>query len=452
MSSISPRSLVTALIVIAGLGRAAAALEPAQFVAGWPLELPSGGQFFDIPLNAEIYRYGRSLDELAVLDSRGEPMPFYRVDVPSPVESERRTSLAVSPIYGPLDESTIAELSVATDGGRTDVTVTRPPPSEDSEVVAYIVDARSLEQRPMAIELEWQSLERPFLMGVSIEHSDNLTAWRPAGRGSVASLDIDGNRVTQARVPITGRDRGFYRITWDRQIADWQLERVVFIASELTETATFGTLELMPVEVPEEQRVEDALFFDAGGELPTTAVDLVIQDANRWASASIEWSNSLTGSWRRLGAARLFYNIDFQGQTFASEPLEIARAEARYWRVVFFPSPPAGRVDLELDYPDEKLRFAANGEAPYMLVGGTLQDDAGPDRTFAELMSTLERQSASIAEARVGARRVLGGPAALETPFAIAWRTVLLWTVLLAAAFGVAWMAFRLAREMFGKT
>ncbi len=208
---------------------------------------------------------------------------------------------------------------------------------------------------------------------------------------------------------------------------------------------------MAPIELPPEEAIEGSLYFDLGGELPATAADLVFPAANRWANASIHWADAIGGTWRQIIRRRLFYDIDYEDQRFQSLPADFNRVEARYWRVMFDPEIPADGAELRITYPEEHLRFAANGSPPYMLVGGTLNSDAGPDPTFAAVIDALAPDRDAVPRLRLGERTVLGGSAALEVPEEFPWRTVLLWAALIAAAVTVGWMAFRLAREMSAK-
>lgn len=438
--------------VITSSGFASALLDPQQFVVGWKLELPSEQAFYDVPLTNEIYQYGRSLNELAVLDGNGNAMPFYCITIRSRAISEKSTTLGVSPIYVRQKDGSVADLSITTQGDKTDVVITRSADKEpESEVVAFIVDAREVTGTPTAIELEWIPLDRPFLMTVSIEHSDDLTQWRRVGGGSIASLEIEGTSVTHGRIDIAGSERGYYRLRWNRRVSDWQLERVVLTTSALTEMATFDWIDLSAARVPAEDTQENALYFDVGGSLPTMSVDLVFPAKNRWANASVYLGSSIDGPWRQLSTRRLFYDIEFEGERLTSEALGLHRVEARYWKVRFNSKTRTDGMQLRLEYPEERLRFAANGEPPYLLVGGTLSDQAGPDTTFAAVMHELGPDMTKIATARLSARTVLGGSAALEIPTPFPWRTLYLWVALLAAVLIIGLMAIKLARDMFAR-
>ena len=133
---------------------------------------------------------------------------------------------------------------------------------------------------------------------------------------------------------------------------------------------------------------------------------------------------------------------------FSSPAFGVGRRELRYWRVV--PTAPLrdARVELDLNFPQEQLRVRANGGAPYLLVAGTTADEAGPDATFAAVWSEISPQPRAVTLARLGARRELGGAAALTAPKPFPWRTTALWAVLVGGALVVGTMAVRLAREM----
>ena len=75
-------------------------------------------------------------------------------------------------------------------------------------------------------------------------------------------------------------------------------------------------------------------------------------------------------------------------------------------------------------FPQEYLRVAVSGGAPYLLAAGTLAEEAGPDATLASVWSALEPPADVVPFATLGARRELGGAAALVAarPFPVAHR------------------------------
>ncbi len=427
----------------------AAPLKPEQFEVGWAIEAPGDQKIFDLPLTPEVYRHAASVRELAVLDAAGNPMPFYRVSPPPASATEQRAPLAPSPLYSNEAQEAVAQLSVATANRQTSVVVTGGADDSAKEIVAFAVDARAVETRPIALELDWRAQPEPFLLDVRIEQSKTLTDWQVVGRASVAQLRIGGADVLHNRVPVNASAGGYFRVTWAKTLPDWYLERVTLVSSAVVRAMPAAATSAALAEVPKQADppVENALYFDAGGTLPVSSVTLEFTGDNGWARGSIATASSLEGPWETVAHSPLFYEIDYQGERFASEPLEVGRREARYWRLTTAEPLARERVALRLAYPLEELRVSAAGTAPYMLAAGTLAEDAGPDATFAAVWRALPGASAP-PRAALGALRELGGADALRAPYVFPWRVTLLWIVLGGGVLAVAWMAVRLAREL----
>jgi hypothetical protein len=443
-----PVVAVAALTADSGV-EAQAPLRPDQFAVGWPLEMPADARIVDVPLTADVYRNASSDDEIAVLDASGRPQSFYRV-VQTSAAIEQGVVLDASPVYESEALGTAAEVTVDSGGRRANVAITPFPDGDDrTDVGAFIVDARALTSSPVALDLDWRDRSEPFLLNVSIEQSRTLTDWRAVGAGSIAALSIGGSRLRHARVPVNAAAGGYYRIEWARNVPDWYLERVtlVFAAeSQLPrESESLAALERVASRAAGTE-TDAAVYFDAGGPFPVSSAALDFGAGPGWVRATIASADSLDGPWSPVSGETLFYELEYQGQPLASEPVAIGRRAARYWRVTPAEPVAAGRFELRLDYPAETLRVSLDGTPPYVLVAGTASADAGPDPTFAAVWRKLP-QGTVPPRATMGPLRELGGAAALEAPFRVPWRLALLWAVLGVGVLAVAWMAVRLARE-----
>ena len=449
----SKRSVsLRAAVAVAGLVLAATAeaLDPLEFVAGWPIEAPANAEVFDVPLTADVYAAADSIEQLAILDANGAPQSFFRRGQPPAVATEQRVVLEASPLFvgGAAGAPSVG---VTTSPRGTSVTVTPGAPSPPA-ITAFVLDARAVETAPVALELDWRALPQPFLLDVVVEQSADLTRWTTVGRASVAALVIGGTEARHARVPVRASAGGYYRVTPSDTVADWQLLRATLVSSigepAVPSSARFAVIaaDAGPADAP-----PDALFFDAGGPLPVQSVTLAFAD-DGWVRADVAASRSLDGPWTTVAYGELFYALSFEGRELKSEPVKVGRQEARYWRVV--PAEPlrGERLELSVEFPVERLRVAARGGAPYLLAAGTLTEEAGPDPTLASVWSTIEPSAAPVPLATLGARRDLGGPAALVVAQPFPWRTTSLWAVLIVGVLVVGTMAVRLAREMRNPT
>ena len=290
----------------AALAATAAALDPLEFVAGWPIEAPADAKVFDVPLTAEVYAAANGIEQLAVLDANGEPQPFFRRSPPPTAPTEQRVVLEASPLYaggaggGP-------SVGVTTSARGTSVTVTPGAPSS-SAVTGFVLDARAVTTAPIALDLDWRALPQPFLLEVSVEQSTDLTNWRGVGRGSVAELAIGDAEVRHARVPVRAAAGGYLRVTPSSAVADWHLLRATLVSST-TEPAAPLRVRVPPLAAgagPEEP-VPDALYFDAGGTLPVASVALGFAAGDGWARATVAASRTLDGPWTPVAYGELFY-------------------------------------------------------------------------------------------------------------------------------------------------
>ncbi len=433
--------------VAAALAATAAALDPLEFVAGWAIEAPAEAKVFDVPLTAEVYAAANGIEQLAVLDANGEPQPFFRRSPPPTSPTEQHVVLEASPLYaGGAGGS--SSVGVTTNARGTSVTVT-PGAASTSAVTGFVLDARGVTTAPIALDLDWRELPQPFLLEVSVEQSTDLTNWRAIGRGSVAELAIGDAEVRHARVPVRAAAGGYLRVTPSRAVADWHLLRAALVSSTAEPTAPVRVrVPPLAASAGPEEPLPDALYFDAGATLPVASVALGFAAGDGWARATVASSRTLDGPWTPVVYSELFYRLSFEGREFASTPAAVGRQEARYWRVV--PQAPlrGQGVELELTFPQEYLRVAVSGGAPYLLAAGTLLEEAGPDATLSSVWSALEPPADVVPFATLGARRELGGSAALVAARPFPWRTAALWSVLIAGVLVVGTMAVRLARDM----
>ena len=440
------KRLVAPLRVVVALGGglaavAAAALDPQQFVAGWPLEVAADAEVFDVPLTAEVYAAASDVEQLAVLDANGLPLSFFKRTADAPAVTQQRVTIEASPLYA---DGRAAAATVGVTAGGAAVTVTQPGATAP-DVVGFVLDARARDVAPTALELDWRALPQPFLLDVRVEQSTNLTDWRFVGGGSVATLAVGTTEVRHTRVPVTATAGGYLRVTAGSAVADWYLLRATLV-SAASDPAPPVVARVAPLAAGPADAPEGAVFFDAGAVLPVAAVALDFGAAGGWAQVDIAASDSLEGPWTTVAYNQLFYAMDFGGQRFASAAYEQQRS-ARYWRVQ--PAVPVrgAAFALVLEYRQEYLRVAGRSSGPYLLAAGTLAAEAGPDAAFASVWRQVSA-AAAVPEARVGARRELGGPAVLVVPQQFPWRLTALWAALAGGVLVVAWMAVRLAREM----
>ena len=407
-----------------------------------------GTKVFDVPLTADVYAAAASIEQLAVLDANGEPQSFFRRSPPPAAPTEQGVVLEASPLYVGGAAAGAPSVGVTTSERGTSVTVT-PGAAAAPAITGFVLDARAVTTAPIALELDWRALPQPFLLEVSVEQSSDLTI----GAGRPGSIASPRDRRRAGAPCARTRARRSRRLS--ARHAEPRRRGLALVARHARELG---------------DRTRDAVERSRGAgrrergyrktQCPTRSISMPAERCpwlrfrsgfaagDGWARADVATSRSLDGPWTPVAYRELFYELSFEGREFASTPVVVGRQEARYWRVV--PAAPlrSERVELELTFPQEYLRVAVSGGAPYLLAAGTLTDEAGPDATLAQVWSRLTPPADVVPFAALGARRELGGPAALIAARVFPWRTAALWGVLILGVLVVATMAVRLAREM----
>jgi hypothetical protein len=162
---------------------------------------------------------------------------------------------------------------------------------------------------------------------------------------------------------VSARAGGYLRIGWERNVADFYLERVTLVSAETAEPSLQNARLRALDHAPPPSRGPGAnanapapLYFDAGGPVPVAAATVRFVAGSGWLTADVAVGDSLDGPWSPVAYGALFYEVDYSGTRFASPAVAIGRTEKRYWRIA--PAEPVGRdrVELELRYPQELLR------------------------------------------------------------------------------------------------
>jgi hypothetical protein len=149
-------------------------------------------------------------------------------------------------------------------------------------------------------------------------------------------------------------------------------------------------------------------------------------------------------TWRELTQAE-FFRVQTGSSERRNDPIRIATNSDRYWSARVTPADApggAGTLKLQVSWDQQDLVFLARGQGPYLLAYGSGQATAAAT-VLAPLLKGVTVQDASL-----GAVRLAAGPARLESPRVVPGKRLFLWSVLAAGIVLLAWMAYRLSREL----
>jgi hypothetical protein len=188
--------------------------------------------------------------------------------------------------------------------------------------------------------------------------------------------------------------------------------------------------------------------FDLGARLPIDRVNLGLPELNTVVAVELLSRMHPQDPWRHV-AARQFYRVNTADGELRNAPIDIATDSDRYWLARGVGSNGTGRVEpvrLQVAWTPSEIVFLARGSGPFMLAYGSTA--AMPAETDLSSIPT----AVTVLRATLGARRELGGRARLARPAVeFPWKRLLLWAVLALSVCLLAWMAYRLSKEISGR-
>ena len=468
------RYLEPLLVVLTLLASPAEAADAPAFRHSAPIVVEQAAPFVQLPLDASTYARSAqaALQDLRVVDSRGERVPFAllapRAERSDSVEDTRAATLYPLP-RRPADGSAWqlpVEVLVQGDAirvvQRAGSTAGRAPAGKDAPP-GWLIDTgeRRKDEPPIAkrtLLLQWSG-PAEFSVGVELEASEDLRAWRRIGGGQVLALNSPSGPLTQPKLPLPADAPRFVRLAWLDPAAAPTLSgaRLLLERRQTVVVDAPTAIEFAASPEPAGKTAPDAaaqalakraLHVDLGGPLPLASVELRLAGGNAVVPLRVQGRSRADEPWRDLTQA-VVYRLERGGTTSVSPAIEL-HATARYLRFVpderAAPLDPAGsRVVVQAQLA--RLVFAGQGQPPYTLLAGDSKATAGalPAGT---LVPALDEERARFGRARLGAWYEVQAVArqaesaarmAALTPYA-------LWGVLLAGVAGLGLMVWRLAR------
>jgi hypothetical protein len=457
-----------ALAIAAALSASSLALaDPAPYRYSAPIAISAQAPFVQIALPPAAYAHAEQDDlrDLRVVDARGERAPFALLAPRSTLHTTqqvREASLYPLPAKPSAAGVWASPVDVVVEGDRISVRRHGPAataaPRAPGESGGWLVDsgeAHAGDPPPQSLELRWSG-PAEFSAAYRLESSDDLRQWRPAGTGQVMALQSPAGSLTQPVVPLSDGAGRFLRLVWADPADAPVLTGANVLVAERHLVALDSAREITIAPSPEpagriapDAASRRALHFDLGGALPLIDVDLRFAAGTHVAPVRLQGRNRVDEAWRDLGAG-VFYRLERGGEV-GQAPAIALPATVRYLRLVpdeRAAALEAGASSLVVHASLATLVFAAQGEAPFRLLSGSVDAPAGalPAST---LVPQLDAERARFGRAELGA---FSADATVERAAERAeqqarWRPALLWGVLLLGVAGLGTLVWRLARS-----
>ncbi|MDE1010116.1 MAG: DUF3999 domain-containing protein, partial [Paraburkholderia fungorum] len=349
-----------------------AAVAADRFAQRFALELESGAAYYSVTLPAAVYAASQrgDLGDVRVFNGAGEPVP-YSLDAPREPSRAPATLRPVRwfplPSAAPGGTSAPLGVTIAADGS---LRATSAPPSREQQDAELIDVARETRGGARIDALVVHVRDDNYQGRVSVESSDDLRNWQPAGEAQLLKVSYNGSTLSQDRIELTGMRARYLRLHW--------LDGAPYIESIDAQLQAAGADSARSADTQREWRVgivvragpkDGEYFFETGGPYPVDRLRLNLPQPNTVAPAVVYSRAGLEAAWREVSGATLFRLHN--GTVEQSNPsLEMAPDTDRQWRVVVDTRNGglgSGTLTVAAGWRPTTLTFVARGAAPFTL-------------------------------------------------------------------------------------
>ena len=418
-------------------------VDPSGYRLRLPISVEANArvQRLSLPPSVLVALQTRDGHDVRVFDARGRAMPIARGSASVAV---RRTTLVPMPILGAPDALKISGVSLRMDGrGAAQVAEVRGEPVAGggaAVLLGVLLDARALSGRAARVLVD-ADLPAGQPVTLVVEASDNLRDWRPLGEATV--YRGTNNRASPSVVALDGAAvaRDYLRITWktgSRPIAPVVIDQAVLETRPGGAPAGITIAAQAPAATASNARTID---FTVPFAIPIAGLSVIVASDEGVIPVRILGRDDREQPWAVLGAG--LATSDTRGITLNGNTPRVMRIEADARSPGFAKAP-----RLRFGFDERSVTALTSGTAPFTLAAGR----SGAKDVF------LDEADLTGGRANLGTARATEGPVPplLLLPAEVEGatrRSIILWSVLLAATLllgAVAWLLWRQEAQRSG--
>jgi hypothetical protein len=418
------------------------------YVWSWPLSADASHPLWRVSLGPEVMAALNQADvsDLAVVDGRGQAVPFTRLSDQALIEHLRESrSLQHSYSLHDTAERSSPRLELSLDHDGTSLVLRAPSRQVDPEVQGQLLFEALVAGPESPSELPGHTLVLEFESSVALNMDCRL---QDADESGPARTRIQLGQPSDSR-PLRYRSRtrvqtlprAWHVLCYGQQARPGDLK---LVDAQLDSHGQRNHRGQAWVDLNDHQlALENGHFeFELPGPMRARNIRLSSPQPNLLSDLIVESRASPEQDWRER--SRAVFSTLAARQTVEAELNQTERRD-RYWRIRSRPplQPPPG-IEIEVDV--EQLVFLAQGAPPWLLLGGSRS--SGPMQAEARILESGRDQVGEVWHWPIiepGERTEADGPAALAEPEApLPWSRIGLWLILFSAAGLIVWLASRL--------
>ena len=443
------KNLLPVILTAASLS-AAAAESPGDFAFAVPIQGLGADALHRVAIPQAVYESAAFSDlrDLRVFNGAGEMVPYAFRPVDRISEKPAPVTLPIFPLRGPRDaRSDELDLSFDKSAGKVSVRLSsRGPTAGPQALLGYLIDASSLKTALNGIEVNWGKATADRLVSARLEAGDDLKHWTTlAADAPLGGLSHAGQRLQRNAIEHRSVKSKYLRLMWTDPAQAIALKSIVGLSPEQYAQPERSWKEV--VATPDAAKPGEYLA-DLGGRFPLDRLALRLPQENTIVPAQFLSRGKPEDTWMPVTRA-VVYRLKQGGRELVSPEISIGMNTHRYWLLRVDPAAGgigSGLLMVRAGWTPREIVFTARGTGPFRLAYGNSRAHSGSLGIESLVPGWRTDQEPQMSVASTGTVQKLAGEAAARPRADL--KKWALWSALLAGVAVLAWMAWRLTKQM----
>ncbi len=443
------KTLLAAILAAASLPATAVDL-PGDFAFAVAIEAPGNDALYRVALPPSVYESAAFADlrDLRVFNGADEMVPHALLPVERTVKKPAPVALPIFPLRGPRDvRSEDLDLSFDKSDGKVSVRLSsRGAKAVPQALLGYLIDASALKAPLNGIKVNWGKALAERLVIARLESGDDLKHWSTlAADAPLGALEHAGQRLERKTIEYRPLTAKYLRLMWSDPAQAIELRTILGLSPEQYAQPARSWKEV--VAMPDTGKPGDYVA-DLGGRFPLDRLALRLPQENTIVPIQFLSRGKAEDKWMPVTRS-VVYRLRQNGRELDSPEISIGTNSHRYWLMRVDPAAGgigSGSLIVKAGWTPREIVFAARGTPPFRLAYGNSKSQPGSLGVDTLVPGWRTDQQPQISVASAGPVQELAGASASRER--IDFRKWGLWAALLAGVAVLAWMAWRLTKQM----
>jgi hypothetical protein len=388
------------------------------------------------------------LRDLRVFNGAGEVVPYAFRPVERTMEKPAPVALAIFPLRGPRDaRSEDLDLSFDKSGGKVSVRLSsRQAKAGPQALLGYLIDASVLKTPLNGIEMDWGRAAADRLVSARLEAGDDLKHWTIlAADAPLGALAHAGRRLERKAIEYRSLKAKYLRLMWTDPAQAIELTAIAGLSPEQHAQPERSWKEVVATL---DAGKPDEYLADLGGRFPVDRLALRLPQENTIVPIQFLSRGKPEDKWMPVTRA-VVYRLKQNGRELVSPDIAVGVNSHRYWMLRVDPAAGgigSGSLIVRVGWTPREIVFTARGSGPFRMAYGNSKAQAGSLGIETLVPGWRTDQEPQMSVASTGpAQKFAGESAARQRIDVKKWG---LWAALFAGVAVLAWMAWRLSKQM----